>query len=74
MTAYYVEPKSYSNYTATPPNTTTAYDGDGLAKGVATPAVTTIDCTSLTAAATDTLIVCGATLTCVASGAGNNQF
>jgi hypothetical protein len=74
MTAYYVEPKSYPTYTATPPNTSTAYDGDGLAKGVANPAYLTVDLTAYTAAAGATIVIGGATLTCVTSGAGANQF
>ena len=74
MANYYCEPKPYPAYTATPPNTSTAYDGDGLAKGLATPAYVTIDLTAYTADAGDTVVVGGATLTCVASGAGANQF
>lgn len=74
MADYYVEPKSYPAYAATPANSTTAYDGDGLAKGLATPAKVSIDLTAYTAAATNTFAVGGATLTCVASGATANQF
>lgn len=74
MTAYYCEPKSYPAYpsaTNIPANTTTAYDGDGLAKGLATPAVCTIDCTSLTAnGTTDQITLCGVAWTpAAASGA-----
>lgn len=52
-------------------------EGDGKANGTgATPAVASasMDFTSATAAAGATLIVHGATLTCVASGASTNQF
>lgn len=51
-----------------------AYDGDGTTTGAATPATVSIDLAAYTAAAGATFVVCGATLTCVASGAGNNQF
>lgn len=54
----------------------TAQEGDGTAKGAATCALAEIDCTSATASSTgpDTLSIAGAVLTCVTSGAGNNQF
>lgn len=50
-------------------------DGDGSGTAIATAsAFTTIDFTSATAVAGNTFYVMGALLTCVASGAGNNQF
>lgn len=51
-----------------------AQEGDGAAQGAAVPAVVTIDLSSATAAAGATVSIMGATLTCVASGAGGNQF
>jgi hypothetical protein len=51
-----------------------AQDGDGTAAGTATPATVGIDMSSATAGAGDTFTVMGAVLTCVASGAGNNEF
>lgn len=53
-----------------------AQEGDGSAIGAATPAIAEIDCTSATASSTgpDTLSIAGAVLTCVTSGASNNQF
>ena len=74
MANYYCEPKTYPAYAATPANNTTAYDGDGLAKGLATPARVSIDLTAYTAAAGATVTVCGTLLTCVTSGAGAHQF
>lgn len=71
---YYVEPGSYPAYTATPPDTATAYDGDGLDKGLAVPAYVSIDLTAYTASAGNTVTIGGAVLTCVASGASTNQF
>lgn len=52
----------------------TAQEGDGTASGAATPATLSIDMTSMTAAAGNTITVAGAVLTCVASGATTNQF
>lgn len=50
-------------------------EGDGTASTAATAsAIATIDMSGATAAATNTFSVMGATLTCVASGATNNQF
>jgi hypothetical protein len=50
-------------------------EGDGLASTPSTAAATvTIDLTGATAAAAATFTVAGAVLTCVASGAGANQF
>lgn len=51
-----------------------AYEGDGLAQGLAAPASVSINLNGYTAAATNTFSVAGATLTAVASGAGVNQF
>jgi hypothetical protein len=51
-----------------------AQEGDGTAIGASTPATVSIDMASMTAAATNTIAVGGAVLTCVASGAINNQF
>jgi hypothetical protein len=51
-----------------------AQDGDGQAKGLATSATVSINLSAATAAAGATFIVMGAVLTCVASGAGANQF
>jgi len=78
MANFYVQHGLYPAYTATPsaiaPAAGAAQEGDGLAIGLSTSAYATIDCTSLTAAAGNTISVCGATLTCVASGATTNQF
>lgn len=77
MATYYCDHGSYPAYSATPPtapNPGAAQDGDGLALGVATVAFMTFDFTSFTAVAGNTLNVCGALLTCVASGAAANQF
>lgn len=53
----------------------TPQEGDGSASTPATASATvSIDLTGATAAAGNTLSVMGATLTCVASGAGVNQF
>lgn len=50
-------------------------EGDGLARNPSTAAaVVTIDMSSAVAAAGNTFLVAGAVLTCVASGAGANQF
>lgn len=50
-------------------------DGDGTLKAASTAsAVTSLDMSGATAAAGNTISIMGATLTCVASGAGNNQF
>jgi hypothetical protein len=51
-----------------------AQEGDGTAIGAATPATVSIDMASMTAAATNTIAIGGAVLTCVASGATTNQF
>lgn len=51
-----------------------AQEGDGTAKGAATPATVSINLASATAAAGATISIMGAVLTCVASGAGANQF
>lgn len=77
MPNYYCDHGSYPAYSATPPaapSASAAQDGDGLATGTATVAFMTIDLTAFTAVATNTINVCGALLTCVASGAAANQF
>lgn len=51
-----------------------AQEGDGTAKTAATSATVSIDLSAATAAAGNTFSVMGATLTCVASAAGVNQF
>lgn len=51
-----------------------AQEGDGTASGAATSATVSIDLSSATAGAGDTISILGATLTCVASGASTNQF
>lgn len=60
-----------------PQNTPTwgsAQEGDGTATGTATSATVSVDFSGGTATAGNTLSIMGATLTCVASGAGANQF
>lgn len=57
-----------------PPTWGVAQEGDGTATGAATPATVSIDMTSMTAAAGNTISIGGAVLTCVASGATTNQF
>ena len=51
-----------------------AQEGDGTAKTPATSATVSIPLSAYTAAAGATISIGGAMLTCVASGAGNNQF
>ena len=51
-----------------------AQEGDGVASGAATSATVSIDLSAATAAAGATISIMGAVLTCVASGAGVNQF
>lgn len=57
-----------------PPVWGVAQEGDGTGIGAATPATVSIDMTSMTAAAGNTISIGGAVLTCVASGATTNQF
>jgi hypothetical protein len=73
MATKYLDHGLYPAYTATP-SAGVALDGDGTAQGVATPATATIDLNGFTAAAGNTITIAGAVLTCVASGAGANQF
>jgi len=77
MATYVIDHGAYT-YSATPtwPNggTPVAQDGDGVGTVTAVPSVATIDFSTTTAVAGNTLIIAGATLTCVASGAAANQF
>ena len=81
MTAFYVDHGCtlYPTAFMSTPTDSTSFpqEGDGLASGTgATPAVAvaSMDFTSSTAGANATIGVMGATLTCVASGAGQGQF
>jgi len=77
MTTYYLKHGAYTY--ADSPTFGTAQEGDGTSTSLATVATTSIDLTLLTAVAGDTFVIgssttVGAILTCVTSGAGNNQF
>jgi len=72
MADYYLDHGRYT-YSATP-TWGVAQEGDGTGAGGATPATVSIPLSAYTAAAGATIAIGGATLTCVASGAGNNQF
>ncbi len=79
MASYYVDPSAlgveYSTYAASP-TWASPQDGNGLGQYATSAAVSigTIDCTSASASAGNTLTIAGAVLTCVASGATTNQF
>lgn len=78
MADYYCDHGYYLPFTTTPTwangGAPDPVDGDGLSTGTAVCAQATIDFTGITAAAGNTIGICGATLTCVASGAAANQF
>lgn len=77
MADYYLRQFGYPTYTAVPTGASwplNAQDGDGYGPDLAVSAVASIDFAGVTAAATNTLSVMGALLTCVASGAIANQF
>lgn len=65
---------SINGHVSLDPEWGVAQEGDGTGKDAATPATVSIDLSAYTAAAGATIAIGGATLTCVASGAGNNQF
>lgn len=66
---------TYGANPKTTPDWGVPQEGDGTAKTKSSSsAVTSWDLSAATAAAGATISVMGATLTCVASGAGNNQF
>lgn len=77
MATYVIDHGAYT-YSATPtwPNggTPVAQDGDGVGTVTAVPSVATIDFSTTTAVAGNTIVIAGTTLTCVASGAVANQF
>ena len=73
MAEKYLDHGLYASIGATP-TWGVAQDGDGTAVGAATAATVSIDLSAATAAAGATFAIMGAVLTCVASGAGNNQF
>jgi hypothetical protein len=65
---------SINGHVSLDPEWGVAQEGDGTGTGAAIPATVSIDLSAYTAAAGATIAIGGATLTCVASGAGNNQF
>jgi hypothetical protein len=69
----YLDHGLYAAWSATP-GAGVCQEGDGSAIGAATVATVAIDLTAYTAAAGNTVTIGGALLTCVASGAGANQF
>ena len=78
MADLYLDHGAYPAYAATPTwpagGTPSAQDGDGRATGLAASAQASIDFNGITASAGHTVVIAGATLTCVASGATANQF
>jgi hypothetical protein len=73
MVTKYIDHGLYAAYSLTP-GAGVCQDGDGTAAGAATVATCTIDLSAYSAAAGNTVTIAGAQLTCVASGAGANQF
>jgi hypothetical protein len=73
MATKYLDHGLYAAWSATP-GAGVCQDGDGTSSGAATIATCSIDLTGYTAAAGNTVTIAGAQLTCVASGAGANQF
>lgn len=72
-TTKYLDHGLYPVWTATPA-AGVCQDGDGTAIGTANVATASIDLSAYTASAGNTITIGGALLTCVASGAGANQF
>ena len=69
----YLDHGIYASHAASP-TWGAAQEGDGTDLGAATCATVDIDLSAATATAGNTFTIMGALLTCVASGAGNNQF
>lgn len=75
MPTFYLDHGAYATNLGATPTWGVPQEGDGTATAAAATAGTaSIDLTGITADAGDTIVIAGATLTCVASGAGANQF